>query len=114
MDTRSEISQNKFELYFRVYLLVKYYYEVFHEINNQIRLKYDQTKKYIMYRFKPDSSEPEGRLFQILDFLKPNLTPATGREYMNMEDLKEFTKVVDKISIKHKLVSNDQVYSKII
>jgi len=57
------MSQNKFELYFRVYLLVKYYYGFFDEMATTIRDEYGDTSKYITYRFKPDSSEPEGRLF---------------------------------------------------
>ncbi len=33
VDSKSEMPQNKFELYFRVYLLVKYYYGLFADIN---------------------------------------------------------------------------------
>lgn len=121
VDTKSEMSQTKFELYFRVYLLVKYYYGFFDEMANIIRNEYGNTSKYITYRFKPDSSEPEGRLFQMLDFLKPNrpfadppADPRVSREYMSMEDLKQFMTVVDKIGTKHQLTTNDQFYSKII
>ena len=72
VDNRSEMALNKFELYFRVYLLVKYYYGLFAEINQDIRTRYGETTLYLTYLFKPDSTEPEGRLFQMLDFLKPN------------------------------------------
>ena len=48
-------------------------------------------------------------MFQILDFLKPNKLPTDTppRTFMNMEDLKEFMNIVDKISIKHGLTQND-------
>lgn len=33
IDTRSELPINKFELYFRCYLLIKYYDQLFRDIN---------------------------------------------------------------------------------
>jgi hypothetical protein len=74
VDTRSVLPINKFDLYFRCYLLVKYYNDLFAEINRELISKYnkDDQVKYFIYHFNPESSCPEGKLFQILAFLVGN------------------------------------------
>ena len=65
VDTKSEFPINKFDLYFRCYLIVKYYNNLFSELNRELMAQHtnDESVKYFIYHFSPDSSNPEGKLF---------------------------------------------------
>lgn len=71
VDTRSELPINKFELYFRCYLLIKYYGTLFRDINHELQEHYnrDDAVKYFVYHFSPDSNCPEGKIFQIISYI---------------------------------------------
>ncbi len=87
-------------MYFRTYLLIKYYKNLFETINKHLTTTNTNSQKiYVIYHFKPDTSTPEGKLFGYVT-----------NTLMNQDEFKAFIATINRIMSKGNISSFDDFF----